>query len=202
MTVLAHHLVWTNYGTWLGNDPRGSGSNEVYTPRLALLGNVHRGRRKVQPRRSDVKCFYEIAEPELAFPVIRFNAAQIHDVAEAFADVIRKYSYTCYACAIMPDHVHLVIRKHQHQGEEMLENFQRHSRIAPGLVDQAMMEHPIWTKGGWDRYLDSPAAIRSRIRYVEGNPEKDGLTRQAWPFVVPYDNWPFHKAKLNRKALN
>ena len=65
--------------------------------------------------------------------------------------------------------------------------------MAPSLIDDAMMEHPIWTKGGWDRFLDSAEAIRSRIRYVEGNPEKEGLPQQDWPFVVRYDGWPYHR---------
>ncbi len=193
MPVLAHHLIWTTYGTWLPNDLRGSGSHEVYAPKLIALGDAHLDRRKIQPRRSDVKRFYEVAEPKLQFPTIRFDSVQIHDIADAFADVIKKYTYTCYACAIMPDHVHLVIRKHRHRGEEMIERFQQHSRVASSLVDQSMMEHPIWTSGGWDRFLNSPAAIRGRIRYVENNPEKEGLPRQAWPFVVKYDGWPYHK---------
>lgn len=193
MPVLAHHLVWTVYGTRLGNDPRGSGSAGVYTPKLAELGDVHLGRRKVQPRRSGVRSFDQLAEAKLQYPVIRFDSDQIRDVADAFSDVIRKYSYTCYACAILPDHVHLVVRKHRHLGEEMIENFQRQSRVVPSLIEEAMMEHPVWTKGGWDRFLDSPAAIRSRIRYVEGNPEKEGLPRQDWSFVVKYDGWPYHR---------
>lgn len=193
MTVIAHHLVWTVYGTWLGNDPRGSGSVEVYSPKLVGLGEAHLGRRKVQPLRSVVREFYQVAEPILKFPVIRFDATQILDVAAAFEHVIQEHSYTCYACAIMPDHIHLVVRKHRHLGEEMIEHFQRHSRVAPSLVDPLMMEHPIWTKGGWDRFLDSPNAVRTRIRYVEANPERDGLSRQVWPFVTNYDGWAYHK---------
>ena len=27
--VIAHHLIWTVYGTWLPNDPRGSGSRAI-----------------------------------------------------------------------------------------------------------------------------------------------------------------------------
>ena len=40
MTVIAYHLIWTTYGTWLPNDIRGSGSRNVYTPILAELGEV------------------------------------------------------------------------------------------------------------------------------------------------------------------
>jgi hypothetical protein len=32
-----------------------------------------------------------------------------------------------------------------------------------------------------------------RIDYVEQNPVKEKLPPQEWAFVVPYDNFPFHK---------
>ncbi len=198
MAVLAHHLVWTTYGTWLGNDPRGSGSRSVYTPELADLGEPHFGRRAVQPKRHVVRNFYVEVTPRLLYPVIRFNEAQIREVADAFAFVIKQQQYTCYACAVMPDHVHLVIRKHRHTGEQMIEHFQRQSRLARCFVDILPSGHPVWTDGGWDRYLDSPNAIRGRIRYVDGNPEKEGLARQVWPFVVAYDGWPIHKKRTAR----
>lgn len=38
-------------------------------------------------------------------------------MAKSFGEVINKYCYTCYACAIMPDHIHLLIRKHKHLAE-------------------------------------------------------------------------------------
>jgi hypothetical protein len=56
-------------------------------------------------------------------------------------------------------------------------------------------DHPVWTLKGWHVFLDSPMAVRGRIAYVEGNPMKEGLARQIWPFVVPYDGWPFHKKR-------
>jgi hypothetical protein len=62
----------------------------------------------------------------------------------------------------------------------------------------AVRDHPVWTKNGWKVFLDTPDEVRQRIGYVRGNPLKEGLPRQEWPFVVPYDDWPFHK-KLNRK---
>jgi len=193
MTVIAYHLIWTNYGTWLANDPRGSGSSEIFTPALAELGKAHFGRKKVQPSRSAVREFYAEAEGRLQFPVIRFEAQQRNEMGDAFADVIRKHRYTCYACAIMPEHVHLVIRKHKDSAEAMIDKFQDESRewfIERGVVPRG---HPVWTKNGWRVFLDSPAEVWARIRYVEGNPFKDGLAAQRWPFVVPYDNWPFHK---------
>jgi len=31
------------------------------------------------------------------------------------------------------------------------------------------------------------------VRYIETNPAKEGLAPQHWPFVKPYDGWPFSK---------
>jgi hypothetical protein len=93
----------------------------------------------------------------------------------------------------MPDHVHLVIRKHRDDAEQMIGNFQGMSRA--WLLKRRLVpdEHPVWTKGGWLVFLSAPEEVWPRIRYVEGNPGKEGLVRQEWPFVVPYDNWPKHK---------
>jgi REP-associated tyrosine transposase len=196
--VIAHHLIWTSYGTWLPSDPRGSGSHSVYTPAIAELGEPHFGRRRKQPARQLIRQFYRDAEAKLQFPVIRFEPAQIDQIAEAFRDVVREHGYTCYACAIMPDHVHLVIRKHKYDGGEMIRHFQSSSAAwlaANGIVPP---EHPVWTKNGWKVYLASPSEVRQRIRYVANNPIKQRLPAQHWPFVVPYDDWPFHKM-LNRK---
>jgi REP element-mobilizing transposase RayT len=193
MTVIAYHLIWTNYGTWLANDPRGSGSHGVYTPELAGLGAVHHGRKKVQPGRGEVREFYSQAKELLQFPIMRFDERQRDVVGESFEEIVRKFNYTCYASAIMPDHVHLVVRKHRDSAEQMIGNFQGMSRAS--LLRHALVpeEHPVWTKCGWKVYLNTPEEVWARVRYIEKNPIKENLSKQAWPFVVQYDNWPFHK---------
>lgn len=109
------------------------------------------------------------------------------------AESITEHCYTVYACAVMPDHIHLVVRKHRHSAEEMMRNFKALSRkrlVADGFVGE---QHPAWTAGdGWKTFLDHPDAVRRTIAYVENNPVKDGLPPQQWDFVTPYDNWPLH----------
>src|SRR6266581_2256898 len=110
--------------------------------------------------------------------------------ASAPSHLARKY--TCYACAIMPDHVHILIRKHRDLGEEMIEHLQQRSRdryCESGTCDP---DHPVWTDGGWKRYLFTPDEIRGVIRYIENNPLEIGWPRQAWAFVKAYDGWPLH----------
>jgi hypothetical protein len=47
--VIAHHLIWTLYGWWLPNDPRGSTSRAIRNDVLRDLGELHFGRKRVQP---------------------------------------------------------------------------------------------------------------------------------------------------------
>lgn len=47
--VVGYHLIWTLYGWWLPNDPRGSSSHEIRVERIADLGELHHGRKPVQP---------------------------------------------------------------------------------------------------------------------------------------------------------
>jgi len=115
--VIAHHLIWTVYGTWLPNDPRGSGSVAVIDPNIAALGELHFGRRKIQPAAKVIHQFYEGAESELKYPVRRFDPDGFSLVADAIGGAIAKRGYTCYAAAMMPDHIHLVIRKHRDLAE-------------------------------------------------------------------------------------
>jgi REP element-mobilizing transposase RayT len=189
--VIAYHLVWTAYGTWLPNDPRGSGSHHVATPTLAELGELHFGRRPVQPPPRVVREFYRRAEPRLIHPVIRFDARQIEVIAAAFAEEIHAKRYTCYACAILSDHAHLVIRKHKHRAEAMIENLQRASRLRLSREVEIPPDHPVWTEGGWKSVLDSPEAVRATARYVQRNPIKADLPAQSWNFVTPYEGWSF-----------
>ncbi len=49
--VIAHHMMWTLYGWWLPNDPRGSTSRTIRNDLVAELGELHFGA-KVQTRRT------------------------------------------------------------------------------------------------------------------------------------------------------
>ncbi len=190
--VLAYHLVWTGYGWWLPNDPRGSTSRTVSHDRIAELGPLHFGRRETQPSGRVVRQFYERAAGVLMFPLLHFDNEQIQAIASAFADEISGQRYTCYACAIMPDHVHILIRQHKHKAEEMIVNLQRSSRLRLSSSARIDPKHPIWTNGGWKGFLDSPEAIRRTIRYIDENPVQARRPQQRWPFVTEYDNWPLH----------
>ena len=194
--VIAYHIIWTVYGWWLPNDLRGSTSRAIACDLIAALsgGQLHFGRKKLQPASRDVRAFYEQAARVLKYPLLEIRDKAVDLVAAAFADVFAQQRYTCYACAIMPDHVHIIIRKHKHSAEEMIELLQNAAGWALINAHLRPSDHPVRTGGGgWWVFLDHPDEVEQTIPYIEGNPRKIRLPVQHWPFVVPYDRWPLHK---------
>ncbi len=190
--IIAYHLTWTAYGLWLPNDPRGSMSEHVASDVVAELGELHYGRKPVQPAGWMIKSFRERAKEVLKFPILKFSRDDVDTIACSFAECIRKQVYTCYACAIMPDHIHLLIRKHRKQAEDMIEDFQAVSRLRLRNADHRTHDHPVWGGPGWKVFLEHPDDIRRTIPYIEQNPVKWRLPEQHWEFVTPYDGWPLH----------
>jgi REP element-mobilizing transposase RayT len=191
--VIAYHLIWTAYGWWLPNDPRGSGSRTIRQEIIADLGELHYGRKQVQPAARDVRDFYRHAAAVLKHPLLTFAEPDRDAIAVAFHREIEEQHYTCYACPIMPDHVHLLLRKHKHLAEEMAERLQQASRERLCATNLRSGDHPTWTgRGGWKVFLDHPDEVRRTVGYIERNPMQLGLPKQDWPFVKTYDGWPLH----------
>jgi REP element-mobilizing transposase RayT len=89
----------------------------------------------------------------------------------------------------MPDHIHLLIRKHRDRAEQMIESLQKASR--DGLIRSVWRseDHPIWGGPGWKVYLDCRDDIVRTVNYIEQNPVKFGKPIQRWDFVAEYDGW-------------
>jgi len=187
--VVGYHLIWTAYGWWLPNDPRGSSSHEIRVERIGELGELHHGRKPVQPSSREIREFYDEARGVLKHPLLAFNLDAVNVIAAAFAEVVRERRYTCYSCAIMPDHVHMLIRKHRAKAEEMIASFQQVSRQRLIAAGQREATHPVWGGPGWKVFLSTRVDMERIDGYIRNNPEKIGLPRQEWPFVSRYDGW-------------
>lgn len=191
--VIAHHLVWTAYGWWLPNDPRGSGSHAVFADALADLGDLHHGRKVAQPTGREVRQFYDQARAVLKHPLLTFDAVERDAIGAAFGEVVERERYTCYACAVMPDHAHVLVRKHRQRAEAIAANLIDASRAKLVEIGRREPTHPTWVGGTpWSDFLGHPTDVRRTIRYVALNPVKIGLPEQRWPFVTEYDDWPLH----------
>jgi len=190
--VFGYHLVWTAYGWWLPNDPRGSMSHYIESNVIAELGELHYGRKPVQPAGWVIREFYDRAAPALKHDLLAFSQDDIRKLAESFGGTIRRERYTCYACAILPDHVHLLIRKHRDLAPEMIAKMQADSQTWILQQQDRDPAHPVWGGPGWVVFQDHPDDFRRTIRYIQSNPTKARLPLQTWGFVTEYDGWPLH----------
>ena len=120
--VIAHHLIWTAYGWWLPNDPRGSTSHHIRQNIVASLGDIHHGRRTVQPAGWEIRAFYNKAPSVLKHALLTISPDEREIIAASFAETVAARKYTCYATAIMGDHLHVLIRKHRDTAERMIAN--------------------------------------------------------------------------------
>jgi REP element-mobilizing transposase RayT len=195
--MLGWHLIFSTYGFWLPNDERGSGSTRVRARHIFDAGGeatkVHT-RRSVASKQHDVES-RRAAKKSLKYPAVRLTGIQARAVGRGIAAICPKTNLLIHACAIMPDHVHVVAARNDMGGDEIMACVKRAG--TRGMNEEGL--HPLqdyarengrvpspWAARGWKVMLFTPAQMRSRIKYVEENPVRAGLRRQQWSFVVPY----------------
>lgn len=194
--VVGYHIIIAAYGFWLPNDPRGSWSTWVRKWDLLRFGQATKveTRQSVASRRHDSEQ-RKSAKNALAYPPVHFTGVQARAIAMGFKTAIEEAHYHCVACSVMPEHVHLVILRHQRQAEAMIQHLKaratmrlRSEHIHPLLKYEkgGVLPSP-WARHGWKVFLDEPRDVARAIRYVEQNPIKDGLPIQQWSFVEKYE---------------
>jgi hypothetical protein len=141
--VAGYHLMWTAYSCWLPNDPRGSSSAALRSERIASLGDSHPGRKTIQPSGKEIRDFYQLADDILSHPRRIFSGEEALVIANSLANTVKDRAYTCHACAIMPDHVHMLIRRHRDNAESMIEFFQEESKKALIQAGLRAVNHPV-----------------------------------------------------------
>jgi REP element-mobilizing transposase RayT len=196
--IAGYHLIWTIYGWWLPNDPRGSTSHEIRAASISNLGEIHFGRKRIQPAGHVINEFRDAARGILKHSLLELTPTEIDAVGCAFADAIRSRGYTCYACAILPDHVHLLIRKHRDQAETMIAQLQDASRAAVQRLGSHGPDHPVWGGHGWKVFLETRDDMERTICYIRRN-LVGRQAGQAWPFVRPYDGWLPGQVRIVRR---
>lgn len=196
-SILAHHLLWTLYGHWLANDPRGSGSEMLTQEKFEPLGAVHQGRKpeRLQPSRPELREFYQQANPLLADRKFWLDSAKRQALGGAIGEAVVAENYTVWACAVLSNHVHLIIRRHRDDALTMWHKIADATRLRLREFNEISSEHPVWASRPYKVFLYTPGDIRTRVRYVEKNPEKEGLAAQRYDFVQAYNGWPFYKPR-------
>ena len=78
---------------------RGSMSKTIACDVIAELGELHYGRKRVQPSAREVTEFHERARDVLKYPLLDFKVSDFAVIADGLVDAIREHDYTCYASA-------------------------------------------------------------------------------------------------------
>jgi REP element-mobilizing transposase RayT len=195
--VIASHVIFGAYGFWLPNDPRGSWSEWVgawelfryggpatkVETRQSLAGEPHDDELRVAVKRM------------LKYPAVDFNDEQRAAVAKGFGRFAEKNGLRILACAILREHVHLVIARHRYNVEQAVLLFK--GAATRELAKQDL--HPLaafprvkerlptcWSRGEWKVFLNDVDDVERAVGYADANPEKEGLPRQEWEFVQPW----------------
>ncbi len=193
--IIAWHLVMCLYGFWLPNDPRGSWSKHVGSKALYEAGGPASGgtyHRSVAARPHD-HALRVAVKTVLKFPPVVLSGIQARAVGRGFAQAQQEAKYHIYACAILPNHVHIVLRCPRRSvgltvGHLKAQATRRlhEEGISPGPPGTPGGDRSaVWGEGKWCGYLNG-LELPHAIRYVEANPVKAGLPRQHWSFVEPY----------------
>ena len=194
--LLGAHLIFSAYGFWLPNDPRGSWSDFVASWELLKFGKAT----KVSTTRSVAWVPHDVAlrkgaKKSLTHSQVFFNGAQALAIANGFAQASHEIDLPIHACSILPAHTHLIIGAHRESYpliarrlKACATRFLREKGMDPmqGRVDGAGAPQSPWGSKYWKVYIDNERHLHHAIRYVKQNPLKEGKREQHWSFVVPY----------------
>src|SRR5262245_49603070 len=120
--VLAYHLIFTTYGFWLPNDPRGSWSDFVRSWDLFLAAGpatTTTSHNSLAQKPHD-HAARNAAKLSLKYPPVIFTEPQLALIAQGFQNAINRSRFTIHACSILPTHVHAVIKRHSYDIEKVM----------------------------------------------------------------------------------
>ena len=194
--IVGYHLIFGAYGFWLPNDPRGSWSEFVGSWEVFRYGHAT----TTEERRSVAKEPHDpalrlVAKNSLKRQPVEFTGLQARAVGAGLASYFERAQLQVWACAILPDHVHLVIAPPNIKIEQLViqlkgdatQSLKKQDLHPFGhLLDKKGRTPKCFARGEWKVYLHQEDVARA-IEYVENNPVKEGKKRQRWSFVTPYD---------------
>jgi REP element-mobilizing transposase RayT len=193
--VCAYHIVVTTYGFWLPNDPRGSGSKQVRSIELLPFGqaNYLETRWSVASEDHDHR-LRRAAKTAIKYPEVTLLPEQVDIVGNAFAEQAERSQFRIYACAIQPQHTHLVIARHHYKIEQV-------GRILRQAATLALLDansHPfadqrspsgrlpsIWAQDFWRVFLFNDDDIQRSLDYCAGQ-----TGQRNWDWLTPFEPNP------------
>jgi len=177
--IIAYHAIFTTYGTWLPNDPRGSYSKEIYNDQLEALGRIKYGRQNPVPSKDLLMRFWTAATARLSRPPFFIDDNTRPIIAAGFRTVVQRLGIRVPACAIMNDYVHLLVLRSRYRIEYLVNQLK-------GAATQALkLKQTPWARGCWKVFITDTEALLAGVNYIQANPICAGLSAQSWDFITP-----------------
>jgi len=184
--ILATHLIFCAYGFWLPNDPRGSWSEKVVAWELFQYGDTTKTstRQSVAHRQHDWQRRLA-AKSALKDPPVIFSGLQARAIGRGFARAAAESGYVVYACCILPEHVHAVIKRHEKPAVQIVGHLK--SAATKRLTEERICpDSKVWARGSWQVFLENPQEVQRAVRYVQNNPIRANKAPQRWSFISLY----------------
>ena len=92
-----------------------------------------------------------------------------------------------YAAAVMPNHVHMVLRNKDGRNGALLEDLGHLKRFTARMGNRILTRRgTFWAREDFDHWCRTPDKVLGAVAYSLGNPVKAGLVR-TWA------EWPWHR---------
>ncbi len=99
-------------------------------------------------------------------------------VASGFRKVVDRLPITMPACAIMNDHVHIIVLRSKYRIEYLV------NQLKGGATKEMKLKQSPWTRSFWKIFIDDVDTLGAAAKYICANPENSGLSPQSWDFVT------------------
>jgi REP element-mobilizing transposase RayT len=171
--IIAYPAIFTTYGTWLPNDPRGSYSKEIYNNQLEALAGIKYGRQNPSPAKSLLMKFWTAATSCINRPPFFINDNSRPIIADAFGMVAQRLGIEVSACAIMNDHVHILVMRSKHRVEYVV------NQLKGAATAALKLKKTPWSRGCWKVFITDTEALLAAVNYIHANPSGAGLPAQS-----------------------
>ena len=133
------------------------------------------------------------AKESLVRPAVVLSGIQARAVARGVAKYVESSNVIVNACAILQDHVHLLVSRHRLDIETLASKFKAaatSSLSAEGLhpfAEQSYKNGKLpspWAKKHWSVFLGTDQDIGRTVKYINDNPIRHGMKPQRYRFVT------------------
>ena len=191
--IIAHHLILYSYGPLFPKGSGGGPQEAIPREKPADFGAGHVAGKHGRSPQSKLHALRNQARRPSEFPLLWFDEAKRRAVGAGFAEVVRRRRYTVWACAVLENCAHLCVRTHRDSSQAMWHEFAEESQSRLRLFADVADNHPIWSEWLCVISLCTPGDVCRAVVHIGENPAQENLPPQAWPFVQPYDGWPYPK---------